>query len=150
MLSNCVVVENSWESPGKQKDQVSHFKGNQPWIRFGRTDAKAKAPVCCLPDANSPLIGTILMLGKFEGRRRRGQQRVRWSDGISSSMGRNWDKLQEMERGREDWRAADHGLTKKSHMAWWLNNKSVIKGFKHITNCTKSYTLRSWNINICM
>ena len=59
------------------------------------------------------------MLGKFEGRRRRGQQRVRRSDGISGSMGTNWDKLQEMERDREDWHAADHGLT-KNHT--WLGD----------------------------
>ena len=57
MLSNCGVGENSWESPGKQKDQMNHFKGNQTWIVFGRTDAEAEAPICWLHDANIPLIG---------------------------------------------------------------------------------------------
>ena len=53
----------------------------------------------------------ILMLRKFEGRRRRGQQRVRWLDGITDSMGINWNKLQEV-MDRETWHAADHGVAK--------------------------------------
>ena len=57
------------------------------------------------------------MLRKFEGRRRRGQQRVRWLDGITDSMGVNWNKLQEV-MDREDWHAADHGVAKISDKAW--------------------------------
>ena len=54
----------------------------------------------------------ILMLGKTEGRRRRGQQRTRWLDGITDSVDTNWGKLREMVRLREAWRAAVHGVTK--------------------------------------
>ena len=62
----------------------------------------------------------ILMLGKIEGKRRRGQQRMKWSDSTIDSMDMNLSKLREIVKDRESWHAAVHGVA-RSNMTLWLN-----------------------------
>ena len=65
------------------------------------------------------------MLGKIEGRRRRGRQRMRWLDGITDLKEVNLGKLWEMVRDREVWCAAAHGVTELDMTEWLKNNKNL-------------------------
>ena len=69
-----------------------HTKGNQSRIFIGRTDAEAEAPVLWPADDSVDSLGKTLMLGKIEGRRRRGQQRMKWLDGITESMDMSFEQ----------------------------------------------------------
>ena len=82
-----MVLEKTLESPLDCKEiQPVHSKGDQSWVFFGRTDAKAETPILSPPHAKVDLLEKTLMLGGIEGRRRRGRQRMRWLDGITDSM----------------------------------------------------------------
>ena len=61
------------------------------------------------------LLEKTLMLGKIEGRRKRGQQRMRWLDSIIDSMDMSLSKFQEIVKDREEWHAAIHGLQRVRH-----------------------------------
>ena len=78
----------------------------------GRTDAEAEAPIFWPLDAKSQLTGKTLMLGKIEGRRRRGRERMRWLAGITNSMNMNLSKLWETVENRGVCWAVVHGVTK--------------------------------------
>ena len=115
-----VELEKTLENPLNSKEiKPVNPKGNQPWIFISRTDAEAEVPVLWPSDAKSWLIGKTLMLGKIEGRRKSGWQRMRWLDDITDSMNMNLSKLWEIVKDRKTWFAAVHRVTKSQT---WLSD----------------------------
>ena len=135
MLLNCGVGE-TLESPLDYKEiQPTHSRGNQSWIFFGRIDTEAETPILWLPDVKNWLTGKDPDAGKDEGRRRRGQQRMRWLGGITNSM---------------DWIWVSSGTW------WWTGKPGVLQsmGLQRVRhdwaaelNCTE-YFLIQWHCDL--
>ena len=107
------MLEKALENPLSCKEiQLVHSKGDQSWCSLEGLMLKLKLQYFGHLIRRADSFEKTLMLGKIEGRRRRGQQKMKWLDGITNTMNMGLGRLRQLVMDREAWRAAVHGVTK--------------------------------------
>ena len=124
-----MILEKTLESPLDSKEiKPVTPKGSEPWIYTGRTEAEAEAPNFGHLMWRAASLENTLILGKIEGKRRRGRQRMRWLDSVTDSMDMNLSKLQEIVKCRGAWHAAVHGATKsQTRLSDWTTAAAIFR-----------------------